>query len=202
MSDQYYTQEDVLPDTPAQAIQNWEAQSNSLAHVVPEVAARLNETGAYLGELYHKAQAAGDTRGMEIISASWQHIETIGNQTVQIDALGKAAAEVLKTISKTMGDLEEAIASGDERHPMLQEYAADIRQDAAEATYDQAMEEAYEYASELQYEAAMDNLKEATGCEWEQCSLFWAFLEGEHDLSPMQSAMLKDLIESLGADTD
>ena len=93
MSEQYYGKEDELKDTPAQLIENFEAQSNSLANVVPEVAIALQQTGEALGQLYDQAQAVGNTGAMALISASWQRTEMIANQTVQLDAL-KQAAEV------------------------------------------------------------------------------------------------------------
>lgn len=209
MSDQYYEKEDVLPDTPAQAIQNWEAQSNSLAHVVPEVAARLQETGTILGELYAKAEAAGDQRGMEIISASWSHIETIGNQTVQMDAARQAATEVIKTIdderqrlAEELGGLEEAISEGNENHPMLEDYAAEIRRDEAEYTYEEAIGEAYEYVAESTYDHFHEILRLVTGCTWEQVTRFMEVLQGDVDLSPASTAKLKDFIETLTVKTD
>jgi small-conductance mechanosensitive channel len=100
MSEQYYEKEDALPETTSQAIQNWQAQSNSLANVVPEVGQRLQEAGAMLGELYAKAEAEGNTEAMNSISVSWTHMETIANQTVQMDATRQAAAEVIKTIDE------------------------------------------------------------------------------------------------------
>jgi hypothetical protein len=197
VSEQYYTKEDSLPETTSQAIQNWQAQSNSLANVVPEVGQRLQEAGAMLGELYAKAEAEGNVEAMNSISVSWTHMETIANQTVQMDATRQAAAEVISTISKTMGDLEEAISNGDEHHPMLADYAQTIRHDEAEATYEEAIEEAYEYVAESTYDNFTENLKRITGCTWEQVSGFIEVLQGDIDLSPLKSAELKEFIESL-----
>lgn len=208
MSEQYYDQEDVLPDTPEQAIENWQAQSNSLANVVPEVAQLVNDTGARLGELYAKAEAADDHEAMHIIRESWASIQTMGNQTVMMDASRQAAAAAITTINdermrvtEMLGDLEEAIAEGDETHPELAEYASQIRSDEAEYQQEYMMEDvqrdAMDYATETTYETSLENLKEATGLDWKLCSRFLAFLDGDYDLSPIQSAMLKELIESL-----
>jgi chromosome segregation ATPase len=208
MSEQYYEREDVLPDTPEQAIENWQAQSNSLANVVPEVAQLLNDTGARLGELYTKAEATGDQQAMQTISESWANIQTMGNQTVMMDATRQAAASAIavinderKRVTEMLSELEEAISEGDETHPELAEYASQIRSDEAEYQQEYMMQDvqqdAMEYAFEVTYEAALENLKEATGLDWKICNRFIAFLDGDYDLSPLQSAMLKDLIESL-----
>lgn len=209
MSEQYYQREDALSETPERAIENWTAQSNSLAHVVPEVAQRLEESGAALGELYAKAEASGDERAMQIISTSWTHMETIANQTVQMDATRQAAAAAIQTIdderqrlADELGGLEKAISEGDENHPLLAGYAETIRADASEYLMEEAIQDAYEYVADSTYDNFQTNLKFATGCEWGQISRFIEVLQGDVELSPLQSEKLKEFIESLGEETD
>lgn len=204
MSEQYYQKEDVLKDTPAQLIENFEAQSNSLANVVPEVAIALQQTGEALGELWNQAQAEGNTGAMALISASWQRTEMIANQTVQLDALKQAAAVAIATIederrvvAERLEELETAIHYQDDSHPEIKELVEAIREDVTEEIQDDANEMALEYAFEVTYEQAMENVREATGCTWEQANRFCAFLEGDYDLTDETAAMLKATIESM-----
>lgn len=204
MSEQYYQKEDVLKDTPAQLIENFEAQSNSLANVVPEVAIALQQTGEALGELWNQAQAEGNTGAMALISASWQRTEMIANQTVQLDALKQAAAVAIATIederrvvAERLEELETAIHYQDDSHPEIKELVEAIREDVTEEIQDDANEMALEYAFEVTYEQAMENVREATGCTRQQINRFLAFFEGDYDLSDETAAMLKATIESM-----
>lgn len=204
MSEQYYTKEDVLKDTPAQLIENFEAQSNSLANVVPEVAIALQQTGEALGELWNQAQAEGNTGAMALISASWQRTEMIANQTVQLDALKQAAAVAIATIederrvvAERLEELETAIHYQDDTHPAIRELVEQVREDVSEQIQDDANDMALEYAFEVTYEQAMENVRKATGCTWQQINRFLAFFEGDYDLSDETAAMLKATIESM-----
>jgi hypothetical protein len=204
VSEQYYTKEDVLKDTPEQLIENFEAQSNSLANVVPEVAIALQQTGEALGELWNQAQAEGNTGAMALISASWQRTEMIANQTVQLDALKQAAAVAIATIederrvvAERLEELETAIYHADDSHPQIKELVEAIREDVTEEIQDDANDMALEYAFEVTYEQAMENVREATGCTWQQINRFLAFFEGDYDLSDETAAMLKATIESM-----
>lgn len=139
MSEQYYAKEDRLPDTPQQLIENFEAHSNSLANVVPEVALALQQTGEALGQLYDQAQAANNTGAMALISASWQRTEMIANQTVQMDALKHSAAAAIATIenerqrvAEQLEELQTAIHYQDDSHPELKDFAQNLRQEGAE----------------------------------------------------------------------
>jgi chromosome segregation ATPase len=204
VSEQYYTQEDVLKDTPAQVVENFEAQSNSLANVVPEVALALQQTGEALGELWNQAQEAGNTGAMALISAAWQRTEMIANQTVQIDALKQSAAVAIATIederkrvTEQLDELETAIYHVDDTHPQIKELVETIREDVSEQIQDDANDMALEYAFEVTYEQAMENVREATGCTWQQINRFLAFFEGDYDLSDETAAMLKATIGSM-----
>src|SRR6185369_6237890 len=95
---QQYQREDALPDTPAQAIENWQAQSNSLAHIVPEVAEKLNETGALLYQAQEAARERGDLGAVEQIGVAWANVERMANQVVQLDSAKAAAGEVIKVM--------------------------------------------------------------------------------------------------------
>ena len=204
MSEQYYTKEDVLKDTPAQLIENFEAQSNSLANVVPEVAIALQQAGEALGELWNQAQAEGNTGAMALISASWQRTEMIANQTVQLDALKQAAAVAIATIederrvvAERLEELETAIYHGDETHPDLRDFVEDIRESEREYVSADAESMALDYAFEVTYDQAMENIREITGCTWEQANRFCCFLEGDYEMSEETAAMLKATIESM-----
>lgn len=209
MSEQYYGKEDELKDTPAQLIENFEAQSNSLANVVPEVAIALQQTGEALGQLYDQAQAVGNTGAMALISASWQRTEMIANQTVQLDALKQAAAAAIatiederRTVAERLEELETAIETEDDSHPELREFADSMRQQGAEDAQEMAEEYALEYAFETSYDNISSNLMEITGCSWQQISRFIGILNGDYVVSDLHSAQLKEFIESLSVERD
>ncbi len=189
---------------PAQLIENFEAQSNSLANVVPEVAIALQQTGEALGQLYDQAQAAGNTGAMALISASWQRTEMIANQTVQLDALKQSAAAAIATIeeerklvAERLDELETAIHYQDDTHPELKDLIVAVRDEAMEDAMEMAEESAYEYVSEMQYDNISENLRRLTGCDWKQVSRFMDVLQGDYELTDLQSAELKAFIEGL-----
>ena len=207
MSEQYYRMEDQLPDTPAQLIENFEAQSNSLANVVPEVAIALQQTGEALGELWNQAQEAGNTGAMALISASWQRTEMIANQTVQMDAVRQSAAAAIATIeeerklvAERLEELETAIHYQDDTHPELKEFADNLRQEGAEEAQEMAEKYALEYAFDVSYDNISDQLKMITGCDWKQITRFIGILQGDYELTELQSAQLKAFIEELNFD--
>ncbi len=207
MSEQYYEKEDVLPETPDQAIENFEAQSHSLANVVPDVAIALQQAGEALGQLYEQAKERGDTGAMALISASYERMEFTANQTVQLDALKQSAAAAIATIDEDrrqviekLGEYEEALADGDESHPLLKEFAEEIRRDEYEASIEQAEEYALEYAHEVTYEQLGENIMELTGIKnWNLINRFIGTLQGDYVLSDLQAAELKAFIEGLSS---
>ncbi len=210
MTDQYYEQEDQLQETPERAIENFQAQSNSLANVVPEVATALEQTGQALGQLYDQAQAAGNTGAMALISASWERAQMIANQTVQLDALKQSAAAAIATIDEDrrqvveqLSEYENALADGDESHPLLKEFAEEIRRDEYEASIEQAEEYALEYAHEVTYEQLGENIIELTGIKnWNLINRFIGILQGDYAVSDLQAAELKAFIEGLSIERD
>lgn len=204
MSEQYYTQEDVLKDTPEQMVENFEAQSNSLANVVPEVALALQQTSEALNELWNQAQESGNTGALALISAAWQRTEMIANQTVQLDALKQSAAVAIATIederkrvTEQLEELEAAIETEDDTHPELREFAESMRQQGAEDAQEMAEEYALEYAFDVTYDNLVENLKMQTGCDWKQINRFIGMLQGDYELTELQSAQLKAFIEGL-----
>lgn len=212
MSDQYYTQEDVLPNTPEQVIENVQAQSKSLANAVPDVALALQQSGEALGQLYAQAQDAGNTGAMALISATWERMEFTANQTVQLDALKQSALEAIQTINEDrrqvieqLGELETAINEGDEYHPALKEFADGIRMDEAEYQAEIVipdLEQAiYEEVMDQRYDELIEHLTQMTGCKWQLINRFIGILQGDFDATPLQSAQLKAFIESLSEES-
>lgn len=209
MSDQYYQKEDQLEETPDRAIENFQAHANSLANVVPEVAVALEQTGQALGQLYDQAQAAGNIGAMALISASWERSQMIANQTVQLDALKQSAAAAIATIDEDrrlviekLDELESALATSDDSHPELREFADSMRQQGAEDAQDMAEEYALEYAHEVTYDNLHENIAEITGLKWAQINRFIGILQGDYVISDLQSAQLKEFIEGLSIERD
>jgi len=201
--EQYYTQEDVQ-ETPNQALENFTATANSLANVVPEVAIALNEAGAALGELYAKAEAAGDTSAMQNISLAWTRAEEIANQTVQLDAARQAAIAAISTInderlkvSELYDGVIDAIYDQDETHPELKDFAQAIRYDHEALMMEQAEEIALEYATEVTWEQVHESITRVTKCTWQQVNKFLYVLQGDDAMSDINAALLKELIEHL-----
>lgn len=200
--EQYYTQEDVQ-ETPNQALENFTATANSLANVVPEVAIALNEAGAALGELYAKAEAAGDTSAMQNISLAWTRAEEIANQTVQLDAARQAAIAAISTInderlkvSELYDGVIDAIYDQDETHPELKDFAQAIRYDHEAVMMEEAEEIALEWATDVTWEQVHEGIARVTKCTWQQVNKFMAVLQGD-DISDINAALLKELIEHL-----
>lgn len=200
-----YTKEDQLPETPAQALENFQAQANSLANVVPEVAIALNQAGEAMGILYDQAQTAGNTGAMALISASWAKTEEIANQVVKMDAIQEAAVTTIKMINQArlemveqMNILEEAIWDIDETHPMLKDFSESIRHDHEALMMEEAEELADEWATEVVYDSLMTNIQIVTGCNWEQANRLIGVLQGDYAISDLNAALLKELIEHLG----
>lgn len=206
MTDQYYAKEDQLEETPERAIENFQAQSNSLANVVPEVAIALEQTGQALGQLYDQAQSAGNTGAMALISASWERAQMIANQTVQLDALKQSAAAAIQTLEEDrqlvierLDELETALATEDDSHPQLREFADSMRTQGAEDAQDMAEEYAFEYVADVQHDNWCESIAEITGCNWQQINRFIGILQGDYVVSDLQAAELKAFIEGLSS---
>lgn len=134
---QQYEREDMLPDTPAQAIESYQAKTASLAHIVPEVAQKLEETGALLYQAQEAAKARGDLGAVEQIGIAWSNTERMAMQVVQIDSANAAAGEVIKVMDsyrrqavEEKTNLETAIfelsEDGDTDHPALSALKEDL----------------------------------------------------------------------------
>lgn len=142
MADQIIQQsqpENAPPATPEQAIQNWQAQSNNLSYIVPEVADKLNETGALLYQAQEAARARGDMAAVDQIGVAYANMERMANQVVQLDGAQQAAAEVIRVIEedrqKVLGekaDFETGVfelqEDGETEHPLLATLAEDLKE--------------------------------------------------------------------------
>lgn len=201
MTEQYYIQENFIKETPGQAIENWQAQSTSLANVVPEIALLVNQAGEQLGILYEQAERVKNTDAMDKISTAWGNIQTMATRSVQLDAANKAAEPVINMLAKVADlyeGLQEAIWDQDTEHPELDQFAKAIQRNTEANMMVEAEAVATKVASELVYDDLMRNVMTLTGCEWEAVNRFVGVLMGDIPVSNLNAALLKEWIESLG----
>jgi len=193
----YYVQEDFRKETPGQAIENWQAQSNSLSNAVPEIALLVNQAGEQLGNLYAQAERVKNRDAMDKLSTAWANIEAMANRTVQLDAARQAAEPVINMLAKVADlyeNLQEAIWDEDETHPELKDFAESVRHDTEANMLQEAEAVAYEIAADSVYDELMAKIMVLTGCDWEQVNRFVGVLMGDVPVSNLDKALLKDWI--------
>lgn len=96
MTDQYYSQEENITDTPETALANLSAASSQVANYVPQAAEDLTRTEQALGYLYN--QAEGNPDAQEKIAEAWQIAQRTTEKLVQIDMVKQLAETALAKI--------------------------------------------------------------------------------------------------------
>lgn len=155
MSDQYYREEDNLPDTPETIVANHDAQLASLDGLVQQTADQLTQAEENLGWLYQDAEQRGDENAKLAVNNAWQITNQFAVRVTQFDAARLASAammhkfnELHRKLANDFEDLEDAIAAGDEEHPMLSRFAEGIQEQAWNDMSDLAYDDAYDDAHE------------------------------------------------------
>jgi hypothetical protein len=155
MSDQYYREEDNLPDTPETIVANHDAQLASLDGLVQQTADQLTQAEQNLGWLYQDAEQRGDENAKLAVNNAWQITNQFAVCVTQFDAARLASAammhkfnELHRKLASDFEDLESAIAAGDEEHPMLSGFVEGIQEQAWNDMSDLAYDDAYDDAHE------------------------------------------------------
>ena len=155
MSDQYYREEDNPPDTPETIVANHDAQLASLDGLVQQTADQLTQAEQNLGWLYQDAEQRGDENAKLAVNNAWQITNQFAVRVTQFDAARQASAammhkfnELHRKLASDFEDLENAIAAGDEEHPMLSGFAEGIQEQAWNDMSDLAYDDAYDDAHE------------------------------------------------------
>lgn len=214
--DQQYKREDTLPDTPEQAIENWQTTSSSLAYIVPEVAAKLEETGALLYQAQEAARFRGDLGTVEQISIAYANIERMANQVVQLDSAKAAAGEVIKVmdgylqqavgekqeVEQELGELVAAVEGADFSDPRIEAMAEMIETDLYEMISEQ---ESYNDPSEDIYDNAISDMlkvirQSSPNISYAIAERLFRTLLGEHKMNDIQRGLLLSLVNTIALD--
>lgn len=155
MTDHYYQQEDDVPDTPESIVANHDAQLATLDGLVQKTAEQVNVIEQNLGWLYQNAEQRGDENAKLAVNNAWQISNELAVRITQFDAARLASAAMLhkfnelhQKLAAEYDDLEEALMSGDESHPLIAHLSAEIQEqvwsDTSESMYEDAYDEAHE----------------------------------------------------------
>jgi DNA repair exonuclease SbcCD ATPase subunit len=209
VTDQYYSQEENITETPDTALDNWQAQSNAVANFVPEAAQELERASQALTKLWESAGAQGNTGDQALIQHLWDIEQRQAGRVVQLDAARQAAITVVQQLDQQLNkaeyDLKEinrAIETIDEDHPAIAELVEQVQQDTMDWAEDMAEQNTTEYAFDTAWEEVHDRVQHVTGLSWGKAYRFVSYLRGYREITDEQKALLITMIESLNAEMD
>lgn len=130
MTDQYYSQEKNITETPETVLDNWQAQSSAVANFAPEAAEDLERASQALTKLWENAGAQGNVGDQALIQHLWDIEQRQANKVVQLDATRQAAIAALQHIdekyteatselNQTKAAIQEAIDEGSTDNPLV-----------------------------------------------------------------------------------
>lgn len=147
--DNYYEREDMVANTAEVALDNLEAAANALTLNAESIQQWNTETGAFLGAMYERAQAAGDEQAMMGISITWENTQKVSDEFIKLfsvqQSLQKMARRLIarnQAMQDALDEIEEAVVEQDETHPMLEDFAHQVRREERLNIYSQALEKA------------------------------------------------------------
>lgn len=208
MPDQYYQHEDDPKDTPQSIVANHDAQTHALDGLVVETAAQLNQVEQNLGWLYQQAEKRNDEEAKAAVNNVWGLAQTFATRVTQFDAARLASVammhkfnELHQKLAREYDDLEDAIATGDEEHPLLSNFAEGVAEQAWNDMEDMAYDQAYDDAHEaVFYDITMEahtRIHDITGSDdWGAINRLSNMLLGDAEPTDEQRELLKKLLDT------
>lgn len=216
MTDQYYDREDNVPDTAETIVANHDAQLASLDGLVAKTAEQMNQIEENLGWLYNQAEQRGDDNAKLAVNNAFALANDLAVRVTQFDAARLASAAMMhkfnqmhQRLAKDYENLEDALATGDDEHPMLSGFAEGIQEQAWNDMSEIAFEDAYDSAHEaVFYDVMMEaaqRIREITGSDdFGAINRFNNVLLGDEAPTDRQRELLRQLLatfEQIAMDT-
>lgn len=165
--------------------------------------------GETLKGLWDDAVARNDERAMALIEETWnkaqalqQDAATVYTTTVAIATVATEAVLQREAVQQELDMLNDAIESGDDSHPRLQDFAETIRQDAREEYeewmqdegWPEAMAEAFE---EIRVEM-VSRIRDLADCDYETANRFARIMMGRRaKFTVYQEQVFKNLLANM-----
>lgn len=191
------------------ALTDWQTHVDTATSITKTERAAMNP---HLGVLWDAAAGNPDIQA-EIIKVAKKADALVEQNTAlafQVAAIGSIAhnaVEQAEAEAEARNQLEDAIDAGDEQHPHLRDFAATIREDAAEEyrewmedeAWPEAMAEAYE---EIRGEM-VERVRRLTGCGLSAAHKFLAVTMGRRvHFTPLQAEMFAAFLMTFEVSVD
>jgi hypothetical protein len=184
------------------------SQLDVLSHHPEQALATLQQSEAALGALWQQAESAGDENAKALVMQAWEQSQAMAAQNTNLievatntAKLALSTAEQLKATMEEYGDLQDAIETVNEDHPLLRDFAMSVREDEAEyqseSLYHDAMDSAYDAAHDEITESFYEGISEGLGIDWKESYRFLECLRGEYLFTDEERAALKGVILSV-----
>lgn len=207
--DQYYAQEDALPESRDVTLDNFRAQANALADFAPQAAEELNRAQQALDKLWVAAGEQGNTGEQALIQHVWDIEQRQATRVAQLDAARLAAVAVVQKLESDIDKaefehkkLEEAIDNIDEDNPLIADLVESVQQDTMDWAQEMAEQGETEYAYDMAWEEVHGKIQHVTGMSWGRVHRFVGFLHGYREITDEQRALMVTLLESFNAEMD
>ena len=194
-----------------------DSQTATLSVILDQLNHALTLTGDDLltmqeqfGTLWQDAEQRADDGAKQAIVTAWERAQNLANTSAEAaraaTTAGTLAHEAIAQRDAMFGqlqDLETAISDADTDHPLVAALVEDVEERTAEQIGDTYMIEAYDQAFDEASETLVDNLANATGCHWNECTVLLAVISGAHGgLNEDELALLRPLIAEVNARVD
>ena len=154
------------------------------------------------GVLWQAAEARADEPAKAAIVVAWERAQNLANATAEAARVattaGTLAAEAVQqrnAMYDALHELENAVSDADADHPLVADLIEHIEERTAEHMGDTYMLEAYDQAYDEASETLIDELCNATGIKWNDCSMFLSVVSGAYGgLTEDDLSLLRPLI--------
>lgn len=191
-----------------------DAQTTALSTILDQLNHALTLTGDDLltmqeqfGTLWQDAEARADDNAKQAIVVAWERAQNLANTSAEAaraaTTAGTLAHEAIAQRDSMFGqlqDLERAVSDADISNSLVADLVDYVEERTAEMVGDQDMSIAYDAGFDSGIENVIDNLAQATGCRWTDCSRLIAAINGLYGgLTDEDTGLLRPLINELSA---
>lgn len=191
-----------------------DSQSAALSVILDQLNTALTLTGEDLitmqeqfGVLWQDAEARADENAKAAIVTAWERAQNLANTSAEAaraaTTAGTLATEAIQqrdAMFDQLQELETAVSDADTSNSLVADLVEYVEERTAESMSDQDMTFAYDEGFDEGIETVIDNLAQATGCRWSDCSRLIATINGMYGgLTDEDTGLLRPLINELSA---
>lgn len=159
------------------------------------------------GILWQDAEQRADENAKAAIITAWDRAQSLTSSAADAaraaTAAGTIATEAIQQRNEMfdqLRDLETAVSDADTSNSLVADLVEYVEERTSEQLGDQYMASAYDEGFDEGVETVIDNLAQATGCRWTDCSRLIATINGMYGgLTDEDAGLLRPLINELSA---